>query len=140
MIDLLPLVRDVLADVDAPVCVRDLRRPPPPVSDPLAMVAQADPAYHVVVNVVGFPSGPWVSVVHTERFGFTPPGGIEAYTYLGPPPDGVDPDDRCQVTAWLSGELQAAVALHAPLAERARAADAGKPGPVEARDAIRRIG
>lgn len=138
-VDLIAVVRAALRDLDAPVHVRDLRERQLLPTDPLAMVAAADPAYHVVVNVAGFPSGPWLSVVHTERFGFRPPGGVEAYTYLGPPPEGVDLDSREQVADWLTAEVRAAVELHAPLAEQARRADADKPGPVEARDAIRRI-
>jgi hypothetical protein len=84
--------------------------------------------------------GPWVAVCHTERFGFSPMGPMEeCYTYLYPPDD-LDTEDPAAVSAWFIPALQAAVAKHAPGAAAARLADADVTGPIEARDAIRRIG
>jgi hypothetical protein len=98
-----------------------------------------DPAYCVLVTVNGIMlSGcPWVAVTHTEQFGFTPTR--DGYTYLEPPV-GVDREDREAVVAWLRPVLEAAIVKHVPAAEKARADDAPISGPVEARDAITRIG
>jgi hypothetical protein len=63
----------------------------------------------------------------------------DVYTYLYPSDD-LDSEDPAAVKAWFIPALQAAVAKHAPGAAAARLADADVTGPIEARDAIRRIG
>lgn len=137
-LDLLPIVAEVLTGVDAPLSIQDNSYPRTYPTDPIGMVCDSAPAYRVLVVVNGPlpPGGPWVSVTHTERFGFTPMR--DGYTYLEPP-ESVDRDNPGSVKAWLAPELTAAVERHAPFAAKAKAADVGETGPVEAWDAIRRL-
>lgn len=138
-LDLLTIVAEVLDGVDAPLSIQDNSYPRSYPTDPIGMVCDSAPAYRVLVVVNGpmlLPGGPWVSVTHTKRFGFTPIR--DGYTYLEPP-DGVDRTSAAQVKEWLADVLPGVVATHAPRAAEARAADAGQSGPVEAWDAIRRL-
>lgn len=141
--DLMPIVIEALAGLDAPIAITDNRysHRRPISHDPIAMVCDSPPAYHVQVCVNWQPgyvrTGPWVSVTHTGRFGFTPMN--DGYTYLTPPAE-VDESDPEAVTAWLTPALREAVARHAPEAAAAKAAETDKPGPHEAWDAVRRLG
>lgn len=135
-LELLSIVAEALARVS----IQDNTRPRPAPTDPLGMMCDCPPAYHVVVAVnwvQGYAKGaPWVSVSHTERFGIGP---IDSPITFLEPPEGVDRDDPEAVTTWLVPELLAAVERHAPAAAKAKADDVGEPGPVEAWDAIRRL-
>lgn len=140
--DLLLCVAKVLADSPHPLSIQDNRyshRAPIP-TDLIGMICTSPPAYRVLVVVNWQPGyckgGPWVSVTHTERFGFTP--RLEGYTFLEPP-DGVDRDDPEAVKTWIGPVLLEAVERHAPFAAKAKTDDAGTPGPTEAWDAVERL-
>jgi hypothetical protein len=140
-IDLLRIVAGALADSPHPVSIKDNRGPSKVPTDPIGLVCDSPPAYHVFVSVnwtPGYaPGAPWVAVTHSGRFGMTPIVG--GYTYLAPP-EGVNCSDPTAINAWLTPALRAAVAEHAPHAAKAKADDTGTPGPVEAWDALRQIG
>lgn len=144
--DVMRIVTDTVSGVQAvaPVHVEDNRyetRLAQCGGDPLQVETvpwETPPEYHVFVVVDG-PSWvfPWVQVTHTGRYGFTP--GMDEYTYLTPPV-GLDRDDTEALTGWLTEALEAAVREHAPAAVRAREGQSSVAVPVEAWDAIRRIG
>jgi hypothetical protein len=143
-VDLWRIIATALEDLNDPINIEDNTYRSRRVShDPIAMMAGFPPAYCVNVVVNGWGReylGPWVAVHFTERFGFPPIGPMEdVYTYLYPSDD-LDSEDPAAVKAWFIPALQAAVAKHAPGAAAARLADADVTGPIEARDAIRRIG
>lgn len=139
-VDVLRITRKALLGLGPPIYLKDNTRSRPVPTDILAMINEGPPAYHVLVAVNGAGMGclgPWVAVTHTSRFGFTPTN--DGYTYLYPPPD-LDQGDPVAVTAWLVPALLKAVVQHAPLAAAAKTGDVGLTGPVEARDAITRVG
>lgn len=124
--------------VDAPVCVQDKRR--------ATVMDAVPPAYSVVINVnwaPGYPrSFPWLTVFATERFGFPVPrprlgDRDDIRTFLTPPKT---VSTEGELLSWLMDVLPAAVAQHAPRAAAARNSADVSTWPVEAADAVRKLG
>lgn len=103
-----------------------------------------DPAYSVVVSVNWAPGYswdmPWLTVFATERFGFSIEDdgpGDRTYTFLTPPKT---VSTEGELLSWLMDVLPAAVAQHAPRAAAARNSADVSTWPVEAADAVRKLG